>query len=141
MITQREAEQIAELVNARNELPVKYSAAKVLKDHDNYLCEIDNQVVVGCVEVKRVQWYQWEIRHLSVRETHEGKGLGKRLVHQAEDKAKNGGARIVQCTIRVGNEPSEQTFRRSGYREASCFFNADTGRYIAVWQKVLGHRP
>jgi hypothetical protein len=42
--------------------------------------------------------------------------------------------------IRVGNEPSEQAFRRSGYREACCFFNAATDNHVAVWQKVLSIR-
>jgi hypothetical protein len=37
----------------------------------------------------------------------------------------------------VGNTASEETFRRSGYVEASRFLNAGTGNYVAVWQKVL----
>lgn len=132
-----QAEQIAKLLNDRNQLDVQYTAEEVVKYHDDYLFELDNEAVVACVEVKMVQWYQWEIRHLSVSENHERQGLGTRLIHRAEEKAKNGRARIVQCTIRVGNEASEQTFRRSGYREACQFFNARTKNYVAVWQKVL----
>jgi len=137
---ERHAEQVAALLNERNHLTVKYTAEKVRDEAEAYLLEIDNDVVVGCVEVRYVQWYQWEIRHLSVRSSHEGKGLGKRLIQQAEERALGGGARIVQCTIRVGNIASEESFRRSGYREACCFFNARSGGYIAVWQKVLVHR-
>jgi ribosomal protein S18 acetylase RimI-like enzyme len=137
MMTPRQAEEIAQLLNARNQLQVAYTPAKVQQDADNYLFELDDGAVVACVEVKKVQWYQWEICHLSVSEKHERQGLGKRLIRRAEDKAKSGAARIVQCTIRVGNEASEQTFRRCGYREACCFFNAATSNYVAVWQKVL----
>ena len=139
-MTQQEAEQIAYLLNTRNQLPVEYTAEMIIRDAENYLFETQYSEVVGCVEVKRVQWYQWEIRHLCVREGHERKGLGKKLIHQAEGKAKQAGARISQCTIRVGNEKSEQAFRRSGYRETCCFYNIDTDKYIAVWQKVLSHR-
>src|ERR1700730_7319236 len=135
-ISKEQAGQIAELLNTRNELTKKYTAEEVIKAADNYLLELDKDVVIGCVEVKKMQWYQWEIRHLCVSKAHEGHGMGTRLVRQAEDKAKNSGARIVQCTIRVGNKASEETFRRSGYREACCFFNAGPDRYVAVWQKV-----
>jgi ribosomal protein S18 acetylase RimI-like enzyme len=76
----------------------------VLAHAEDYVCEIQDDVVIACVEVKKVQWYQWEICHLSVSEAHERQGLGKQLLRQAEDKAKSSGARIVQCTIRVGNE-------------------------------------
>ena len=136
-MTPQQAEQVAQLLNARNQLSVQYTAEKVLQHTDNYLFELRDEAVVACVEVKRVQWYQCEICHLSVSENHERQGLGKQLIRRAEDKAKSGGARIVQCTIRVGNEASEQTFRRCGYRESCCFFNAGTSNHVAVWQKVM----
>jgi GNAT superfamily N-acetyltransferase len=138
-VTRDQAEQIAALVSKRNQLATSQDADKVLRAAANYLFELEGDTVIACVEVKRVQWYQWEIRHLSVREDHERQGLGKRLIRCAEEKAKNGAARIVQCTIRVGNVGSEQAFRRSGYREACSFFNAATHNYVAVWQKVLSH--
>jgi RimJ/RimL family protein N-acetyltransferase len=136
-MTPKQAEQVALLLNSRNRLQVDYTAEKVRQCAENYLFEIRDEVVIACVEVKKVQWYQWELCHLSVSENHGRQGLGKQLIRQAEEKARWGGARIVQCTIRVGNEPSEQAFRRSGYREACCFFNAATNNYVAVWQKVL----
>jgi N-acetylglutamate synthase-like GNAT family acetyltransferase len=136
-MTKLEAKEIADLLNDRNRLDVEYDAEKVLNHAGDYLFESHNDAVVACVEVKKVQWYQWEICHLSVSENFVRQGRGKRLICRAEEKAKSGRARIVQCTIRVGNEASEQTFRRNGYHEACCFFNARTSNYVAVWQKVL----
>jgi RimJ/RimL family protein N-acetyltransferase len=77
----------------------------------------------------------------SVKEAHENQGLGKRLIRMAEDNALRDGARIVQCTIRVGNEASERAFRRNGYREVGCFFNEGSGNYVGVWQKVRINNP
>jgi ribosomal protein S18 acetylase RimI-like enzyme len=136
-MTPKQAEQVAQLLNSRNQLQVGYTAQKVRRHAGSYLFELRDEVVVACVEVRKVQWYQWEICHLSVSENHERQGLGKLLIRQAEEKAKCGAARIIQCTIRVGNEASEQTFRRSGYHEACRFFNAATDNHVAVWQKVL----
>lgn len=134
-----QAVQIAELLNTRNQLPSKYTSEKVLNHSENYLIELHEDKVVACVEVKKVQWYQWEVRHLSVSTDHTNKGLGKQLIRRAEKKAREEGARVVQCTIRVGNVESEQAFRRSGYHEVCCFYNSSTEKYIAVWQKVLSY--
>lgn len=131
------AAQVADLLNTRNQLQIVYTAERVLQHADNYLVELHEGDVVGCVEIKQVQWYHWELCHLSVGEAHERKGLGKLLIRRAEEMALRGGARLVQCTIRIGNESSEQAFRRSGYRKACCFFNAKSDCYIGVWQKVL----
>lgn len=139
-MTSKQAEEIAQLLNDRNQLQDDYTGEKVREHAENYLFELRADVVIACVEIKKVQWYQWEICHLSVSKDHEGQGLGKRLICEAEDKARRGAARIVQCTIRVGNEASERAFRRSGYREACCFFNARTDNYVAVWQKVVSTR-
>jgi len=133
----QQAAQIAHLLNTLNQLQRNYTVKEVLERAADYLFELDDGAVVACVEVKKVQWYQCEICHLSVDGQHQGQGLGKRLIRRGETKAKAEGARIVQCTIRVGSVASEEAFRRSGYREACSFFNARTGNYVAVWQKVL----
>lgn len=139
-MTEIQAGQVADLLNARNQLQTAYTAAKVRRHADNYLVELDQDAVIACVEIKQVQWYQCELRHLSVSAAHERKGLGKRLIMRAEQKALELGARVVQCTIRIDNEASEQVFRRSGYRETCRFFNAETDRDVGVWQKVLSRR-
>jgi RimJ/RimL family protein N-acetyltransferase len=140
-MTPQQAAQIAQLINARNQLTQTYTAETVSRRAKNYLFETEDEVIVGCIEVKRVQWYQWEIRHLSVDPTREGKGIGKRLIRSAEEKAELGGARVVQCTIRVGNQASAHVFRKSGYIPACCFFNSTSGHDVMVWQKVLSTRP
>src|SRR5438132_582872 len=71
------AHTIAELINDRNKLTRKYTAEKVLEAAGNYICRFASDGrLVGVVEAKRVQWYQCEIDHLSVRADAEGKGVG-----------------------------------------------------------------
>lgn len=82
-----------------------------------------------------------EIRHLSVNPAHTRKGYGSRMIQRAEQKAKDGDARIVQCTIRVGNIESEGAFRKQGYAQTTCFYNSRTHNYVAVWQKVISCHP
>lgn len=132
------ARQIAELINARNQLTVNYTAKKILDAADNYLYRLEGSSrVVGVVEVKPVQWYQSEIDHLSVHPEAEGRGIGFSLVEEAELKAIQQGARIAQCTIRADNERSQAVFQRRGFAPAVSFCNRDSGNHVTVYQKAL----
>ena len=132
------AQQMAELINARNKLTQHYTADRVLESKANYLCRLGTDSrLVGVVEVKRVQWYQCEIDHLSVRADCGGRGIGSSLVAEAEARAIQLGARIAQCTIRVGNDASERLFRKSGYVPGVTFFNATSGNHVTAYQKAL----
>jgi ribosomal protein S18 acetylase RimI-like enzyme len=132
------AEQIAHLLNTQNQLTVPYTAAKVLKHHDRYLIRLDAAGrVLGAVEVKKVQWYQCEIDHLSVHPEARGQGIGKSLLQEAEAAARRLGARIAQCTIRVGNVQSEGLFKKHGYSATVTFFNQQNDNRVTVYQKVL----
>jgi N-acetylglutamate synthase-like GNAT family acetyltransferase len=139
-MTKQQAKEIAALLNSRNQLAREYTAEQVLREYGNYVFQCEDGSVVACVEVKKVQWYQWEICHLSVREEYTRQGRGKQLIQLAEERASEGNARLVQCTIRVGNTASEEAFRRSGFRESCCFFNSKTENYVSVWQKTLSTR-
>jgi ribosomal protein S18 acetylase RimI-like enzyme len=93
--------------------------------------------VIATVEVKKVQWYQCEVSHLSVDPTFRGAGIGRSLVQEAEERARRLGARIAQCSIRVGNTPSEAVFTKCGFIATVTFHNARTGNNVTVYQKVL----
>jgi GNAT superfamily N-acetyltransferase len=132
------AQAIAELINDRNKLTKKYPAEKVLDAADNYICRFASDGrLVGVVEAKRVQWYQCEIDHLSVRADAEGEGVGSWLLKSAETRAVELRTRIAQCTIRVGNEQSEGLFRKFGYLPTVSFFNIRSGNDVTVYQKAL----
>jgi GNAT superfamily N-acetyltransferase len=131
------AEQIAALINARNALTKQYTTDIVLQTADNFLYRLADDEVSACVEVKRVQWYQAEINHLSVSEAHLRKGLGRSLVREAIAKAKGLNCRVAQCTIRIGNEESEGLFLSESFRRTSAFHNARSGNDVTVFQLVL----
>ncbi len=136
----KHAAQIADLINTRNQLVKKYTSKGILESAQNYLYKTEDGVVVACIEAKRVQWYQWEVCHLSVHSQCEGKGFGSSMIHEAEQHAIEKGARIIQCTIRVGNVESERVFSRNGYQRTVAFYYPPSGNMVAVWQKVVSTR-
>ncbi len=129
------AQQIADLINRQNQLAVEYTAARVLRDEERYIVRLQNEIVVGAAEVKLVQWYQCEIDHVSVGPKRQGHGVW--LVEQAEVRGRTLGARVAQCTIRVGNTESEGLFRKMRYLPTVTFLNQDTGNAVTVYQRVL----
>jgi len=137
-MTEAQAVAIAELVNVQNQLTVRYTPDRVLAEKDNYIIRIRGDAVIAVVEVKSVQWYQCEISHLSVDPRAQGAGVGKSLVEEAEDRGREVGGRIAQCTIRVGNAASEAVFTKRGFTATVTFRNARTGNEVRVYQKVIG---
>ena len=138
VLTDAQAEAIALLLNTRNELTVQYDRAKVIADADDYLCRLsDDGELIACVQVKKVQWYQCEVLHLTVARSYERKGHAKDLLADAEALGRRRNARLLQCTIRADNAASQALFRRCSYRCVNAFLNEVSGNTIQVWQKVL----
>lgn len=133
-----QAAQIAALLNARNQLTLQYAAARVQEHADDYIFRLsDTGEVVACVQVKKVQWYQAEILHLTVAETEVRKGHARKLLASAEELARAKGARLLQCTIREGNAESEGLFLSVGFARVGVFHNENSGNNVNVFQKVL----
>jgi hypothetical protein len=130
------AQQVADLINAQNELTKNYTAADILQNQDRYVTRIENGKLLGVAEVKLVQWYQAEILHVSVATKR--RGIGTLLLEQAELKCQDLGARIAQCTIRDGNVGSEALFAKLKYVAAATFQNRVSGNVVTVYLKVLG---
>jgi ribosomal protein S18 acetylase RimI-like enzyme len=137
-MTEAVAGAIADLINQQNQLNIRYTPERVLAERDSYIVRMRGDEVVGVVEVKKVQWYQCEISHLSVQPHAQGAGLGTSLVAEAERRARDMGSRIAQCTIRVGNVASEGIFTRRGFAPTATFRNERTGNEVRVYQKVVG---
>jgi ribosomal protein S18 acetylase RimI-like enzyme len=134
------ADQIAALLNERNQLTVRYTRQRVLENAENYVCRYSEAgEVVACVEVRRVQWYQAEVLHLTVAKSQERKGHAKALLCEAERVGRANGARVLQCTIRQDNTASLQLFEGFGFSHVVTFHNQGSGNNVAVLQKVLAN--
>lgn len=136
-MTNAVAKQIAELPNSRNQLSKVYTTQRVLAAQENIVFIEEDSVVKACAEVKKVQWYQTEICHVSVAPHCEGQGFASRILHTAEHKAITNDARLLQCTIRADNDRSTRLFEGKGYSKTTSFFNKRTGNWVNVYQKTV----
>jgi len=132
------AKQIAELLNSENQLVIPYTEQKIMSNKDNYLYEVnDSDEVLSCIECKKVQWYQYEVCHLTVNPSQRRNGYGQKILKKAIDHAKANRGRVVQCTIREDNKESSGLFEKSGFSKVSVFYYPDSGNNVGVWQKVI----
>jgi N-acetylglutamate synthase-like GNAT family acetyltransferase len=131
------AQQIAELLNRRNQLKVNYTAERVNSQIERYVIIVEEDTLIACAEVERVQWYQHEIKHVSVLEGKEGKGVAAKVLKKAEQLAISKDARVLQCTIRSNNERSMRLFQSKGYVRVNQFYNKMSGNWVLVYQKVV----
>lgn len=139
-LTDAQAEAVAQLLNTRNQLTIRYTRERVLKEATDYIVRLaDGGDVIGCIQVKKVQWYQAEALHLTVAEAHERKGHAKALLCEAERTARAKDARLLQCTIRTDNNPSCSLFEGFGFMHVSTFHNTGSGKNVGVFQKVLAN--
>jgi ribosomal protein S18 acetylase RimI-like enzyme len=131
------AKQIADLLNTENQLVVRYTEDKVLNSSDNYVYEEADNLIKAFIECKKVQWYQFEVCHLTVSSDFRGQGLGETVINKALEYAKGNGARVVQCTIRDDNAESKGLFTKCGFVQTSTFYYPSSGNNVGVWQKVV----
>ena len=139
-MTEEEAKQIADLLNKRNKLVRGYDCEKIMKEEDNYVYLMEGTDLIACAESKQVQWYQWEVSHVSVNEQFESKGFGSKILLMEEEKAIKSGAKILQCTIRSNNEKSQKLFLSKGYAKTGSFFYSKSGNWVHVYQKSIAVR-
>jgi len=141
-MTEDQAEAIAHLLNTQNQLVSNYDAKKILSAGGQFLYRSGSKdPIIACVELKKVQWYQFEVCHLTVHPDYKRQGHGKSLIEEAEQRAVAAGARVLQCTIRDGNCSSEQLFANSGFARTSRFYYPTSKNHVTVWQKVVSFAP
>lgn len=137
MLTDKQADRICTLLRERNQLTREYGRAEI--QMGNYLCRFVADEVVAFAELKKVQWYQSEVCHLTVAVEHERQGHAKALIAEMEQAAINQSSRLLQCTIRENNISSLTLFEHFGFRAVGRFYNKYSGNNVYVMQKVIEH--
>ena len=134
---QNHAGQIAALLNTRNQLVRNYDAEDILAARARFLFKVRDDQVIGCVEVKKLQWYQAEINHLTVHKDYCRRGIAQALLDAATAHATRHRARILQCTIRDNNVESTGLFLKNGFVRTALFLYPDSGNDVGIFQKVI----
>jgi N-acetylglutamate synthase-like GNAT family acetyltransferase len=65
--------------------------------------------------VDRAGERRWEVDLVAVRSTHQGKGLGQRLIRRLCQVGSGQDAAVVRALIRVENRPSQRAFQKAGF--------------------------
>lgn len=93
------------------------------------VAEID-QAVVGFVTI----WTRYRsdepnedpgehgfVSDLVVSATHRGRGIGRRLLRAAEDRAREAGARTIRLSVKAGNTAARTLYAAEGFEDAEIY--------------------
>lgn len=134
------AQQISELVFQYNGLPEKPAADDIASRTYFWLgvqsfggCE----ELWGCVGVRKMSWFAYELKHLTVKPEFRGRGYAQLLVNQALSYVAGREKGLVYATIKVDNQPSQQLFGKLGFEREVEFENFQTKQRLNVWRKTL----
>ncbi len=135
------AEQIAILLNTQNQLTVKYDTQQILEAAHEYIYEIDDDdVLIACMQLKSVQWYQVEICHVSVNKINHQYGAAYRLLDKAIIDSREKNVHLLQATVNQSNGVPQKFLQKFNFTQTSTFYNPLTKNHITVWQKALSKR-
>jgi ribosomal protein S18 acetylase RimI-like enzyme len=135
----RDAMQIADLLNTRNRLQRPVEWRDVYDDASQYRFLRDGDKLMGCIQMRAVQWYQTELLHLAVAQEYEGRRLAIKLGKMAEEWAIGEGARILQATVREDNTQMVRGLQLFNWTIVNKFYNHRTENNVLILQKVLSH--
>jgi ribosomal protein S18 acetylase RimI-like enzyme len=58
---------------------------------------------------------EYFLAHIAVLPEYEGRGLGRRMLQRAEDRARAGGFRRITLTVDAQNDRAKEIYRRAGW--------------------------
>lgn len=82
-------------------------------DHTEYhLCAMDGETMAGCVSLRPLENGLIKLRQMAVAETHQGQGIGAKLVRFAESFAKKRGFHTIETNAR---KTAQGFYEKLGY--------------------------
>lgn len=125
---------IAQLINQHSPLVVKIDPEEI--NLDEYARVWIDDELAGCVRVKKVSWYQFEVSHLVVDPNHRRQRRAHLLVDAALESIREQDGRVAQCTIRADNNISKRIFAGHGF-QPGIGFTGPSGNHLEIWQRAL----
>lgn len=123
--TSEDAYRIAELSSqlgypsAVDEIRGRLENLAALPDHAILICAGPDESIMGWVQVSRMLWlisgWRAEIGGLVVEESQRRRGVGRRLVAEAEAWAKRKGCEVIQVRSNVVREPARGFYENNRY--------------------------
>jgi GNAT superfamily N-acetyltransferase len=97
--------------------PVFPKAANFTPPAGVFLIVVEDREEVGCGGIKRLAADRYEIKHLWIQPRMQGRGLGKALLGELEQRARDFGATEVVLDTNASLVAAGGMYRSSGYEE------------------------
>lgn len=86
-----------------------------------FLVAYDGDAPIGCGAIKRIDAGVGSIKRMWVAETARGRGLGRSILRELEETARELGLRTIRLETNDSLEEAVHLYRSAGYREVAPF--------------------
>ncbi|WP_165020562.1 GNAT family N-acetyltransferase [Dysgonomonas sp. ZJ279] len=97
----------------REPLGLSFTEADLKKEADDIFCICkDNQYIIGCVILSKLDTETVKFRQMAIAEQYQGEGIGSQLIEFAEKAAKNHGFKRITLHAR---KVAKGFYEKNGY--------------------------
>ena len=114
-----------------NNFPEKYK-----EPEGAFIIAKDNNSVVGCVGIRKIEDKTCEMKRLFVNENYKGKGIGKKLVELIIEEAKKKNYEKIRLDTLSIMESALKIYYKNGFNKIEPYYN-NPGDNVVYLEKIL----
>ncbi|HEY6598791.1 MAG TPA: GNAT family N-acetyltransferase [Pseudomonadales bacterium] len=108
--------------------PSRARVESYLSDELTRVAKLDD-VVIGVYALQRIDATSFELMNIAVAESHQGTGLGRRLLGHAIGLAESKGARVIEVGTGNSSFDALRFYQRAGFRIVGVLVNHFVDNY------------
>lgn len=115
-------------------LGLTFSSDDLAKDKDDiHIGLFDGEVILACLILTDTGSGTIKMRQVAVDDSHQGKGLGKKLVQFADDHVREKGYKLIHCHAR---DTAKEFYLKRGYKVVGGEFTEVGIRHYYMEKKI-----
>ncbi|MEK4651963.1 MULTISPECIES: GNAT family N-acetyltransferase [Niallia] len=119
MFYKREDDIVSAASYIKERIENSESVIFVVQDGDDYIGFTQLYPTYSSLSMKKI----WILNDLYVQKRARKKGIGKMLLQQAKEYAKNNGANSLSLSTAVDNLTAQRLYEKNGYKKDTQFFH------------------
>jgi N-acetylglutamate synthase-like GNAT family acetyltransferase len=113
-----------------------YFPQRYKEPNGTFIVAKDNNDIIGCVGLKKLEKDICEMKRLFVKDTYKGKGVGKKLVEIILQEAKNKNYKKIRLDTLKTMENALKIYYKNNFYEIGAYYNNPNSNVIYL-EKIL----
>jgi len=83
----------------------------------------ENGSFIACAGIRKIDAATAELKRMYIKSSHRGRGIGKQLLAEAIDLAKQCGYKKIKLDTLSSMQPAMQLYRSAGFKEIPAYYH------------------